>query len=319
MNDSISSALKDWIPIKLFEDSGNEYCRWVYLGDETFTDPFFDETILRCMKLPGNSSRYRAVSSIEVMKGWSKQIESISPTAFIFHVSRCGSTLISQLLALNPANIVLSEAPFIDDLLRNGFKKNKSSSSYIKAALNFYGAKRNESNKNLFIKADSWHIHFYKQLRELYPQVPFILLYRKPDEVIRSQQKKRGMHAVRGVIDPAIFNFDNNEIADLSLDEYMAKVLEGYFTAFIDILQKDKLAVPVNYNEGAITIINKIAAATGITLQEDEMEAMKQRSGFHGKHPGEVFKEQAVDTLAPGYMNKVFELYNAVERLSTSL
>ena len=320
-NETIAKALKNWIPFRLFKDGEEDCCRWLSLGDEKFSEPFFDETILKCWKFSSNSSMYRPVSNLDVLAGWSQQIQSIPPTAFIFHVSRCGSTLIAQLLGLNPANIVLSEVPFFDELLRHGHK-NKAMQTLLpclKAAMKLYGAKRDEKNKHLFIKTDSWHIHFYKQLRELYPEVPFILLYRKPDEVMRSQQKRRGTQAVRGLIDPAIFNFDKDEIAGLSMEEYMAKVLESYFAAFIDILQNDKLAVPVNYNLGAISIIKKIAAVTGTVLQEDEIEAMKQRSGFHGKYPGEVFKEQAVDTLAPGYMDKAFELYNVVEGLQTSL
>ena len=315
MKESISSALKDWIPFKLFEESGQDHCRWLYLGNEIFTDPFFDETIRKCWKLPYNSSRYRPESSLEALPEWSQQIESILPTAFIFHVSRCGSTLVSQLLGLNPANIVLSEVPFIDDILQSGFKKNRSSSSQLKAAIRFYAAKRNEQKKYLFIKTDSWHIHFYNQLRQLYPQVPFILLYRRPDEVVRSHQKKRGIHAVQGLIDPAIFDLTKQEIADLSIDEYLAKVLESYFTGFINILQNDNLAIPLNYNEGAVAIVKKIASITGIALQADEMETIKQRSGFHGKYPEQKFAEPLIETTIPAYQQKVFELYETLEKL----
>ena len=35
----------------------------------------------------------------------------IDPTGFIFHLARCGSTLVSQMLAALPEHIVLSEAP----------------------------------------------------------------------------------------------------------------------------------------------------------------------------------------------------------------
>src|SRR6266542_3419017 len=45
----------------------------------------------------------------------------LSPSGFIFHMSRCGSTLISQMLAALPQNIVISEAGPIDSLLRTNF------------------------------------------------------------------------------------------------------------------------------------------------------------------------------------------------------
>ena len=165
MTETISSALKNWIPFRLFEEGSTHSCRWLYLGDEKITEPFFEETIAKCRKLPDNSRLIRSVSSIEVLPEWAQEIETIAPTAIIFHISRCGSTLISQLLGMQPANIVLSEVPFFDELLRWG-NKNKMQVilPLLKAAINLYGAKRNEESSRLFIKTDSWHVHFYKQL-----------------------------------------------------------------------------------------------------------------------------------------------------------
>ena len=95
----------------------------------------------------------------------------------------------------------------------------------------------------------------------------------------------------------------------------MAKVLESYFTAFIKILKTDQLAFPVNYNEGPISMVKKVAAVTGINLSEDEIETMKQRSGFHGKYPGQHFDEPTVDAAIPAYLESVFELYEKVESI----
>jgi len=317
MDNNISSALKNWIPYRLFEEGDNINCRWLYLGDEKIAEPFFEETIGKCRKLPENSRLIRSVSNVDVLPEWSQQIETIAPTAFIFHISRCGSTLISQLLGLHPSNIVLSEVPFFDELLRSGNRNNNMPATLplLKAAIDLYGARRDDASTHLFIKADSWHVHFYKQLRELYPLVPILLLYRRPDEVIRSQQKNRGMQAVPGLIEPEIFGFDKNDILQLSLDEYMARVIESYLQAFVEIVKTDKLALPVNYNEGAIAIINKIASFSGININEKEMELMKERSGFHGKYPGQVFAETKIEKQAPDYLKRVFELYDEVERM----
>jgi hypothetical protein len=317
MTESISSLLKDWIPYKLFEEGGADVCRWLYLGEKKFTDPFFDNTISICRKLPENNRRIKCVSSAEVLPEWEAQIETVAPTAFIFHISRCGSTLVSQLLGLQPSNIVLSEVPFFDELLRWGHKHNKMQAvlPLLKAAISMYGAKRAETNHHLFIKTDSWHIHFFKELRELYPNIPFILLYRQPDEVIRSQQKRRGMQSVQGVLEPEIFGFDKNEIIQLGLDEYMARVIETYLAAFIAILQTDKLALPVNYNEGILTIVKKIATVTGITIHEKEMAAMEKRSNFHAKYPEQLFKEEQEPESIPEYLDRSFKLYNEVEKL----
>jgi hypothetical protein len=320
MDNYISSALKDWMPYRISEEGENINCRWLYLGDEKITEPFFEDTIGKCRKLTENSRLIRCVSNVEVLPEWAKQIDTIAPTAFIFHISRCGSTLISQLLGLQPANIVLSEVPFFDELLRWGNKNNcmPATLPLLKAAIELVAAKRDDNNTHLFIKTDSWQVHFYNQLRELYPKTPFILLYRRPDEVIRSQQKNRGMQAIPGLINPEIFGFDKNEILQLSLDEYMAKVIESYLQAFIEILKSDTLALPVNYNEGTIGIVNKIAAFTGITINDEEMEMMKERSGFHGKYPGQFFREAKMEEPPHDYLKRAFELYDEAERIRTT-
>jgi hypothetical protein len=319
MGSSIQQAIKDWIPYKLVTVNDTVCCRWLYLGDTAFTAPFFDETISHCRSLPQNSKLISSLSSPAVLPEWAAQMDSVSPTAIIFHISRCGSTLVSQLLALQSANIVLSEVPFFDELLRPGKEDDTAdANALLKAAVQLYGAKRQEKSEHLFIKADSWHIHFYKQLRQLYPAIPFVLLYRKPDEVLRSQQKNRGMQAVPGVLEPEIFGFDKDEILKIGLDEYMAKVIDSYLLAFTKILAADQLAIPVNYNEGAIAIVNKIAAATGIIISDKEMNAMQDRAGFHAKYPGQVFAEPAIQQQVPQYLEKSFELYEAVEKIRTA-
>jgi hypothetical protein len=319
MNSNIHQVLKNWIPYKFVTLNDATYCRWLYLGDTPFTAPFFDETISACRSLPQNSKMLSSLSSADVLPGWAAQAECISPSAIIFHISRCGSTLVSQLLALQQTSIVLSEVPFFDALLRRG-KKDPAfdSSAMLKAAVQLYGARRKGLEQNLFIKADSWHIHFYSELRQLYPEVPFILLYRRPDEVLRSQQKNRGMQAVPGVLEPEIFGFDRDVLTITNLDEYMVKVIESYLQAFAEILKTDQFALPVNYNEGAMAIVKKIAAVTGLDITEADMASMQQRAGFHAKYPGQFFAEPAMQEPIPAYLEKAFELYQEVENVRTA-
>src|SRR5581483_4874916 len=222
MDDSIASALTNWLPYKLSFEEEQPRCEWLYTGNDDFTEPFFDETIARCRQL--NNRGRRSISSIDILPQWASEINSVPPSAFIFHVSRCGSTLAAQLLALDRTNIVLSEVPFFDALLRG----KDIPALLLPAAMAFYAPVKNY-RRRLFIKTDSWHVFFYKQLRALYPQTPFILLYRRPDEVMRSQQKRRGLHAIPGVIEPALFGFDEHEIMHMNQDEYLGKVLDSYF------------------------------------------------------------------------------------------
>jgi hypothetical protein len=315
-----SEAIEGWIPIKLFNENGERNCRWLYVGNKHFDEPFFDETISACRQLPQNGHLKRSMSSIDVLPAWAESADSIEPTAFIFHVSRCGSTLLSQMLSLQRSNIVLSEVPFFDDLLRFGKKENclPQTLPIVKAAIELYSTKRNAAYINLFIKADSWHIHFYEELRTLYPTAPFFFLYRKPDEVIQSQQKKRGMQAIPNLIEANVFGFNKEEIATKPLDEYMGMVIESYLQKFYTILQKDKNCFALNYHSGAMAMINTIANKTSLQINEKEYLAMKERAGYHAKFPEQVFSEEKRIEEIPSYLKKSFELYDKIEEIRVS-
>jgi hypothetical protein len=315
-----SEVIEGWIPIKLVNDDGERNCRWLYVGKKHFDEPFFDETISACRQLPQNGHLKRSMSSIDVLPEWAETTDPIEPTAFIFHVSRCGSTLLSQMLSLQQSNIVLSEVPFFDDLLRYGKKENclPQTLPIVKAAIDLYSIKRNAEYKNVFIKTDSWHIHFYTELRALYPTTPFFFLYRKPDEVVQSQQKKRGMQAIPNLIEANVFGFDKEEISTKPLDEYMGMVIESYLEKFYSILQKDKNCYALSYHTGAMDMIDTIAAKTALSITKEEYIAMQQRAGFHAKFPNEIFSEEKRIESIPYYLKKSFELYEMIEQFRVS-
>ncbi|HEX6192374.1 MAG TPA: sulfotransferase [Chitinophagaceae bacterium] len=303
------SPLHQWVPYKLSPDHGQTICRWLFVGDQPFSEPFFDDTISRCQSY--DSYRPHSVSNTELLETWAAELPAVQPTAFIFHISRCGSTLLSQLLGLNPGHIVLSEVPFIDDILRVPYKQQEYPAfdqiSALQAAIRLYGQKRTGHESRLFIKTDSWHVFFYKAIRALYPGVPFILLYRDPREVIHSHRKKRGMQAVPGVIEPAIFGFE--EPLTSNLDEHMAKVMEKYFAMFLEITNSDPHALLVNYNDGMMRVMENIAAFTGLPLSKEEYDQMQTRCSYHGKFPGQAFAEASAPDERPSYLEKCMNLH----------
>jgi hypothetical protein len=306
-------SLTNWIPYKLLLEQDQALCRWLNTGDKPFSEPFFDDTITR---LKSNGiQRWHSAGNIQLLPGWSKDVKAIKPSAFIFHISRCGSTLLSQLLSINPRHIVLSEVPFIDDVLRAPFKHHPQASfdqpDMLDAALRFYGQPRNEENK-LFIKTDSWHVFFYKTFRKLYPKAAFILLYRKPEEVIRSHQKKRGMQAVPGVIEPEVFGFEEEPVTDL--DAYMSRVIERYLTVFTDIIAKDERSILVNYNQGMMNVMDTMASFAGIDISAEEHAKMEERCRYHAKYPDQVFAEQQPAEQLPEYLQKCAALYDQLEQ-----
>jgi hypothetical protein len=315
----MNNDLDNWIPYHLTESNGEYTCKWLYTNGDEFTGPFFTESVSKCLSHAFNSGHYRPYSNISVLPEWAANLNSIPPTAFIFHISRCGSTLVSQSLCLNDAHIVLPEAPFIDEILRLTKKAEYisalSSEEMVRATIKIYGQNSKGDKKHLFIKTDSWHIHFIPLLRKLYPNVPFILLYRRPDEVIRSHQKLRGMQAVPGVIPNELLGIAASSTNTTDLDGHMAKVLENYLKTFTQHAEQDPLALLINYNEGIMDIMQRFCSFTGVELNADDWEQIKIRSRFNAKHPHQAFLEIQPDEAIPEYQQQVFEYYEQLEQL----
>lgn len=311
-----SHLIHNWIPYRLTGQNGT-LIEWLYVDGKKFTEPFFDETIVKCKSFDINSRSFSSVSSPGWLIDIAQQVEYVSPTAFIFHVSRCGSTLLSQLLSLNEDHIVLSEVPLLDELLRLHANYDLTASqaeAALQASVRLMGQKRTGHEKHFFIKLDSWHIASWKTIRRLYPEVPFVLLYRSPDEVVQSHARHRGMQMVPGIIAPALLGFAKEEISNITLDEYTAKVLEKFYSGLINISQSDSRSVLVNYEEGIMNIIDRMAVHSGITFDENTFNAMEERSRYHSKHPGQVFSEQLPRQTPPRWLQPAIDLYNETER-----
>jgi hypothetical protein len=316
-------AIENWIPYKLIKEDGQLQCHWLNTCGERFTEPFFDDTILKLRSIHLQHSTLSSVSDLEMMKEWANGLNEVEPTALIFHISRCGSTLVSQFLVTSEENIVLSEVPFFDDLLRLPYKESQvdqvAINELLTAAIKFYGQIRtNPSGSNgvhetqLYIKTDSWHIFFYEQLRRLYPSVPFILMYRSPDEVFRSHKKIPGMQAVCGLIEQQVFGFKPGEMDDKHPDIYLASVLESYLSRYLEIAETDDQFLLLNYSEGPMPMIKKIASFANTALSKEDLVTMEERSRYHSKKPGERFTEETI-THIPSCLDKAMQLYHKLE------
>jgi hypothetical protein len=308
----------NWIPYRLDFDESELICDWLYLNDKKFVEPFFEETTTKCKVFEENRKNFKSKSTLDGMIHFSEKIAYLAPKAFIFHVSRCGSTLLAQLLSLDEQNIVLSEPPILDEVIREiTFKKPEISDQKIDevilAIVKILGQKRSENDKNLFVKLDSWHILFYEKLRKLFPDTPFLFSFRQPDQVIKSQLKLPGMHAMPGVIQPELFGFNFTEIIAIPRQEYIVKVLEKYFENLLEIKKNDNNTLFLDYISGNLINLDKIESFLGLSFESSIKNKMIERMKFHSKEPNTIFEEIQVEVSIPDYQKRVFELYNSLK------
>jgi hypothetical protein len=292
---SYEDHLTDWYPTKLIKEAdGQLSLRWHYIN-RPFSEPFFEESILKCLSHPFNSKGFKTVTCIESFKEFAENItDQVPPAAFIFHISRCGSTLLSQLLTASEQNIVLSEMPLLDEILRSG----KTDQNLLISLLRIFGKKRSGKEMNLFVKLDSWHLLYYEILKEIFPDVPIIILFRNPAEVLESHRKLKGIQTIPGFIDPALLRLEKETIQNKLPEKYFELVLEKYFEQIVTIKQKETKALLINYNNGFENVIENISEYLSISFPVGDLLKMKERFKFHSKKPEVVFQEERI-TLKP--------------------
>ncbi|GAA0540376.1 hypothetical protein [Chitinophaga japonensis] len=310
------SFIANWIPYRLcYSGQDGWTAKWLDLGNERMTHPFFDETIQLCRYRQKERSSLESRSSADFLVQACERLDSLEPAAFIFHVSRCGSTLLSQAFTAPAENIVVAEAPLLDEILRAGEKQADNSmatrESWFRAALRLMGQKRNGKETHYIVKLDSWHIHFYECLRAWFPQTPFFFLFRRPDEVIASHEKRRGIQAVPGMLPPALLKTEAPAHYQGDFNRYTARVLEQYYLAMQDICQRHH---PGNaffdYVDGAHNMVDAFSRFAGIPVKDTDQ--VQERLKYHSKAAQEVFKPEAQVDAKPYFFGECHAAYKGL-------
>ena len=268
---------------------------WVYLGDVQFIDPFFNETIVECKFQNSYSSDGIGcrLTSLEFLIEVAEKLDFVDPSLFIFHTSRCGSTLITQLLSLDEANIVVSEYALIDLLFRINEDKEVVPASIrkqlIQSVFSVIGQKRNSRQQRLIVKLDSWHSYYYDELKALFPTAQKAFMFREPDSILNSIERKPGIQFVPTIIAPAYFNLREEDLPLYAVTGYANLVLEKMYQSAEELALKDDELLLLDYDEGMeynFNLVIKLLAIPGDFATEDRV---KQRLNYHSKEPSVNF------------------------------
>ncbi len=269
---------------------------WCYLGKTRFTEPFFEQTVERTLRRPFELL-FRRQTPIEALRELGESEPEVCPTGFIFHMSRCGSTLISQMLAALPQNIVISEAGPVDSILRANWRDprimDEERIAWLRGLVNAYGRKRSGQEEHLYIKFDSWHTLCLDLVRRAFPDVPWIFLYRNPIEVMASHRRMAGAQMVPGNLPPGFLDLDWNVLAGMSHEEYGARVLERICQAGLTHL--DGAARLFNYRQLPQIVWSDLLAHFGVTYTPEEIARMQEVTRLDAKNPPLLFAD---DTAA---------------------
>jgi hypothetical protein len=313
--------LNGWIPSRFFLRSGEPRVRWTLLGSERLLDPFFDQTLQRQMKHPFHQLFSRE-TSVETLIEWATTTPPVKPKGFIFHMSRCGSTLIAQMLAASERNIVASEPAPLDGVLRAHFQIRELSqdiqSAWVHAMVGALSQPRAGGEQAFYLKLDCWHVHQIDLVRSAFPEVPLIFIYRDPHEVMVSHARVPAAWTVPELLSPAVLRLQPEDWEPAATDVYCAKALALICQSALEKIKRHG-GLLINYNELPEAMFGRLF--DHLDLQAEDIPAMRTTSQFNAKSPRVSFasdtdskRDEVTDrvrVLASAYLTPVYDRLEA--------
>jgi hypothetical protein len=177
--------LARWTPIR-FDFSGTAPAiDWADLSEERFVEPFFDQTVGRWASGPRSTQLVR--TGLEALVALDTE-PSAEPAGMIFHLSRCGSTLVSRLLGTLPGVVVIAEPSPLNALLGLDPKlvDRAALTQVVRLLVRALGRRRHGDEQRLVLKCTSWNIRQRAILAEAFPDTPWIWVQRDPVRVLTS-------------------------------------------------------------------------------------------------------------------------------------
>lgn len=277
-----------WLPIRAWFQKGEWRLDWCWFGEQRLTRPFFRDDVDHALRLPFNQA-FRRETDLQALLDWQAVSPGLPPTALIFHASRCGSTLMAQMLATLDDNIVLSEPPPLDNLLRAHRLDPKATlhqPAWLAALVSAYGQRRQGNEQRLFIKLDAWNVFEAPLLLALYPEVPRVFLYRDPLEIVVSQLRQPGMHRVPGLLGPSALDLPTQEALRMTPAEYTSRTVGAILRQGLALCQQHG-AVAVNYQELPDACWGRLASL--FDVHDAHLPRLRETAGFDAKQPSQSF------------------------------
>jgi hypothetical protein len=273
----------DWLPIQIVGLAGGGLAvDWVHFAGAPLAAPFFATDARRAAALPFNRLfRYR-IGLDHFIDG--APDDAPAPDGFIFHMSRCGSTLVSQMLAALPGVVALAEPAPLDIVLKladedlGAEARGARGSAALRAMVAALGRRRSDAERHLVVKLDSWQALLLPVFRRAFASVPWIFLYRDPVEVVASLKLTPSVQVMAHVA----HHHGIHAEAGATTEDHIARVVAGICAAAADLAGDCGLLV--NYRElpGAI---GPILAHFGIPHGPAEAAKLKEVARRDAKSP----------------------------------
>jgi hypothetical protein len=291
--------LRDWTPVTFHINDRPATVEWLPLAGRPFIDPFFDRAVGKFRT--GNPQVSPVRTSWETLGRVTEVRPWLRCQGAIFHMSRCGSTLLSNILAAIPRNVVISEAAVINAVLRATDYGHPSElqQRWLDDLIRALGYPRLGIEENYFIKFTSWNVLHLQLICKVLPRLRWVFVYRNPIEVmvsvLRSPPGWMEDRARNPVLGPQKLVFTANELLSISDEEYCARTLACLFDVALTHHSPDTLLL--NYHQLFDSFLPELLTFYGIQTSCDEIVRMTAARRFYSKdsRPLRVFRDDSAE------------------------
>jgi hypothetical protein len=285
MNADQSTDLKGWMPVDAVVVEGRPGLLWMDMTGMSLSEPFFQQTVERAKA----DHRRELFTEFDVLLQVEKQFDSVEPTGFIFHSSRCGSTLVANACRSISNSIVLSEANAIDKLIARFITdadspvKESLYSVFLRGVVHALAQRQTGTEQHLFIKFACCSFAQFERIKRIWPNVAWLFLYRDPVETIVSNLSDVPPWLVdndRRVL-ASITGSSPAEIAEMSLEELCARTIGSLYSTAYNLANDNSMLL--NYQQLSVPVIARVLNFFRIDVSTGELETIARTSGVYSK------------------------------------
>ena len=292
-NSENSEKIWDYLPIDFVHRNDKVWVQWLHLGSTSLRQPFYSEDV-QALK---DSGRDRLLLPLE--PHLVRNCGTLAPV-FIFHTSRCGSTLVSQMLRVLERFHVVSEPGVFNKALVDEELSMLTRGALLRELLSGLMARPHRTEMHMVFKLTSWNLHYIDEIRRFFPKASFFGLYRSPAAVLDSWMRRcppwlkpNGGHR---------YNF--GETPTEIMENLMARLIsEG----------RNGLKL-INYSTLPGAVERIILSELGVQLSGIERSDFRNSANCDSKVPGKKFQTRAPSPL-PIPETRLEELYEELESL----
>lgn len=237
------------------------------------------------------ASLIRPKTSLPALLLQEETLNAAEPSGFVFHLSRCGSTLVSRSLAVSESCRVIAESEVLTSVLQDPDLAELERNRVLKLMLNLQGRLRGRE-QHLVVKWNAWDLSFIQQLKQLYPSVPFVFLIRQPLDILASHQKSAGWHMVPLPKQCRLFDWRPDDQADGGLLHYQQRVLQQLMQWMLHYPNLKQVLI-LEYQALPQAVEMQILPFFNLSFSATELHMMWQNQQQYSKNPQQLYQSDS--------------------------